>query len=213
MKFYQTLIIFIALLTITTTNSQDKKKGFGLKAGWNYGKYTPDKNSIEYKYKQGFYIGGFFDFKLEEKLNFQPEMLFALQGSQINAKDNYITDGNGNPMPYTDTFDFEYKINELTVLIPLMIQVYVSQTLYIESGPQVGFILDRKISSSQELLDGNDNSFIVQDGDSFDFGVNVGVGYDVSKKISLNVRAYSGLIKRDDEIKLLTFNLGIGYDL
>jgi hypothetical protein len=80
-------------------------------------------------------------------------------------------------------------------------------------SPQFGFIVDRKITTSQFLLDGNDNSFVQKGTDNFDFGVCLGTGYEITRDISLNLRAYSGLIKRDNEIKSFVLNFGIEYKL
>lgn len=210
LKLLYSLILFFAVGTIY---SQDKTNGFGLKAGLNYSKYVPNKNAIDYKHKIGFYAGGFYNFKLEEKFRFQPELLFALQGSDVEVKNIVITDNGGNPMPNILPYDFEYQINELTISIPLMGQLYLSKTFYLESGPQFGFIVDRYLSSSQQLFSGRDGDFIVDDGDTFDFGVNLGIGCALTKKMSLNLRAYSGLIKRDDDIKSFVFNFGLEYRL
>lgn len=213
MKKLQKLTFFIIVLITTITLGQDKNADLGLKGGLNYGKYVPNQDSTDYKYQLGFYIGGFYKIQMEGKWQFQPELLFALQGSKINTKDNPLTDFNGNPLPYTGTFDFEYEMYELTISIPLPLKLYVSNKFYIESGPQFGFIIDRNTTSSQFLLDGNDNSFVKQDGDNFDFGVCLGTGYDVSKNISLNLRAFSGLIKRDSDVKLFVLNIGMEYNL
>lgn len=205
-------ILLISIFSFSALFGQDKNANFGIKGGVNYGKYTPNKNAIEYKHQLGFYLGAFYKTKLTNSLKFQPELLFALQGSKINAKDNPLTDFNGNTLPNTSTFNFEYEVYELTISIPLPIKLYLTEGFYLESGPQFGFIVDRNITSSQFLLDGNDNSFLKEGNDNFDFGVCLGTGYDVSKSLSLNVRAFTGIIKRD-EIKSFVLNLGIEYNL
>lgn len=208
----QIVILIIFIFTFSAVFGQDKNANFGIKAGLNYGKYTPSQISTEYKYLLGFYAGGFYKTEITNNWKFQPELLFALQGSKINTKDNPITDSNGNPLPNTSTFDFEYEIYELTISIPLPIKLYVTDEFYIESGPQFGFIVDRNITTSQFLLSGNDNSFVREGNDNFDFGVCIGIGYDVSKSLSLNIRSFSGLIKRDG-IKSFVFNFGLEYNL
>jgi hypothetical protein len=213
MNKLQTVLLLILLFSISTIFGQERNGSLGIKGGANYGKYTPNQNLIEYNNLLGFYVGGFYNIQIEPKLQFQPELLFALQGSKIKTKDNLLTDINGNPIPYTSTFDFEYEIYELTISVPLPIKLYVSKEFYIESGPQFGFIVNRKITASQYLLDGNDNSFVKLGGDNFDFGVCLGTGYDINKQISLNIRAYTGLIKRDNDIKSIVLNFGIEYNL
>ena len=212
MNTKQALILLVSIFSFSGIFGQDTTDNFGIKGGVNYGKYVRDQNSIEYNYQFGFYAGGFFKHHIGSKSIFQPELLFALQGSTVNTKDNPLTDFNGNPIQNTSTFDFEYEVYEFTISIPLPIKLYFTEGFYMESGPQFGFIVDRTITTSQFLLDGNDNSFVKEGSDNFDFGVCVGTGYDVSKSLSLNARAYAGLIKRD-AIRSFVFNFGIEYNL
>ncbi|MDT7827979.1 porin family protein [Pricia sp. S334] len=209
------LILIFLFLNLLNFYGQDRSSNFGFKAGIDYGKYTPDKNSIDYKYKFGFYAGGFFNIPLEEKLEFQPELLFALQGSRIFIRGLNIPnfDYKGNPIPNPNTYEFTYEVNELTISIPLAIKFYPFKNFYLESGPQFGIIVDRNLNTSQQLLSRGDDRFIIREGDPFDFGVTLGFGLKLSERLSLNLRSYSGLIKRDDDIKSFVFNLGIEYSL
>ena len=49
--------------------------------------------------------------------------------------------------------------------------------------------------------------------DKFDLGINLGVGFNISKKIRSNARYFLGLLERDNGIKSSTFSLGIEYNL
>lgn len=209
------LILIFLFFSLSNFYGQDKRSTFGLKVGVNYGKYSPNKNTIDYTYKFGFFAGGFFNISLEEKLEFQPELLFTLQGSNVNIRSLSIPnfDSNGNSLPNRNTYDFTYEVNELTLSIPLPIKVFFTKNFYLESGPQFGIIVDRSLNTSQQLLAGEDDSFVIRDGDSFCFDVLLGFGQKLSKNVSLNLRSYSGLIKRDDDIKSFVFNLGIEYNL
>jgi|AntRauMFilla1563_2_1112583.scaffolds.fasta_scaffold33785_1 hypothetical protein len=210
---FLTLILFLNLSVIYGQNSPIN---FGIKTGINNGKFVPNKNSIDYNYKFGFYAGGFINISLKEKLEFQPELLFALQGSKVLVKGLNIPnfDFNGNPISNSNKYNFEYEINELTISIPLIVKVFLSNKFYLESGPQIGLIIDRSLNSSQQIIDGEDDSFIIRESDdSFDFGVSLGFGYKISERVKLNLRLYNGLLKRDDEIKSFVFNFGIEYTL
>ncbi len=211
-KQLNVLPLFICFLIQSSLNAQEQTSEFGLKAGLNCSKYVPNKNAIDYKHKIGFYAGGFVNVQIEEWLRFQPELLFALQGSDVEVRDIVTTIG-GNPIGNIQPYDFEYQVNELSFLIPLMGQIYFSDRFYIETGPQFTFIVDRNLNSSQQLFPGEDADFIVDDGDTFDFGINIGFGYTFSKTISMNMRAIAGLVERDDNIKSIIYNLGIEYRL
>ena len=51
----------------------------------------------------------------------------------------------------------------------------------------------------------------MRDGDSFDAGLNLGVGYHISKTILVNFRTYFGAVKRENEIRGIILNLGVEY--
>lgn len=215
MKNKKTFLFIFLLINLSTIYGQEKKISAGLKTGANFGKYVPNKNTIDYRYKLGFYVGGFMNVSLEDNLQFQPELLISSQGSRVVVRELDIPnfDYNGNPISNSNTYDLEYSVNELTISIPLIIKLFISNSFYLESGPQFGFIIDRSLNSEQQLLEGEDDSFIIREGDSFDFGVSLGIGIKLSERLNLNLRSYNGLIKRDDDIKSFVFNLGIEYKL
>ncbi len=191
--------------------SQEINTYYGIKGGINFSKYVPDEKATNYDLKPGFYAGGFIKFKVDKSLSIQPELLFSLQGSKVTSKNIRITDNAGNPLPYVAAFDFEYLIHELNITIPIVGKLYFTKDFYMQSGPQFNFIIDRTITSTQSLIDGSDSSFIIKDGDNFEFCVFVGLGYDISESISLNANLVNGLFKGDDDIKSSVFSFGMEY--
>lgn len=214
MKKAINIILILLFFYISALYGQDKKVNFGVKAGVNYGTYIRNKTSIDYHFKVGFYAGGFSDIAISERARLQPELLFALQGSRVKVKGLNVPafDYQGYPLPGS-SYDFEYEINELTLLVPISMKIYVSKKFFLESGPQFGFIVDRNLKSSQHLLAGQNDSFIIRKGDSFDFGLLFGLGRKVSDKLVVNFRTYTGIIKRDDNISSYVLNLGVEYNL
>lgn len=191
--------------------SQDNTHDFGLKGGINMGKYVPNNYPVKYDYKVGFYAGGFYKLKIDESMYFQPEILYALQGSAVKQSITTL-DAAGNQLNVAP-YDFKYEIYESTISIPLMLKWYWFKKFYMESGPQFGLIINRKITSSQHLLNGSNNDLNIEIGDDFDFGVSLGFGYDISNQLTINTRAFTGLINRDNDIKSFVYNLGIEYHL
>jgi len=61
------------------------------------------------------------------------------------------------------------------------------------------------------VIEGESDNFIMRDGDSFDAGLNLGVGHHISKTILVNFRTYFGAIKRENEIRGIILNLGVEY--
>lgn len=211
MKIPKLIVVFLISILSLSTFSQEKTSRFGIKGGLNFSKYSPDKNSMDYQFKPGFYAGGFVRFKFDKGLSIQPELLFSLQGSKVDVQNIVITDFAGNPMPFTSTFDFKYEVHELTLSLPIIGKLYFTDNFYLLSGPQFNFILDRNITSSQTLLSGTNDDFIMRDGDSFEFAVCVGFGYDISDSVTITTHSYVGLNKRDDDIKSVVLNFGLEY--
>jgi len=100
-------------------------------------------------------------------------------------------------IPISDKFSFQpelmysgqgYSFNDNTVAlsylnIPLMGKYYLTKGLSVEAGPQIGFLL----SAKNEEIDVKD-SF-----NTFDFGVNFGLGYKLDNGLNFGARYNVGL--------------------
>ena len=201
--------LLIAILTLLINMSVIAQKKLGIKAGANFSKYSGTLLEAEYKHKIDFYAGGLINFKIKNNLKIQPEILFALQGSSIVIKGiEVINDSNGD----SKIGDFETKTTEITISIPIVFQYFVAEKFYLEMGPQIGLILNRKekiIKSPFEELELENLDY-----DTFDIGLASGIGYKLSEKLNLNFRYFFGLIERDlSQVKSSVINLGIEYNL
>jgi opacity protein-like surface antigen len=162
--------------------SHAQKPQFGLKAGLNIanaalsGDGSPDGKSLA-----GFHVGLFTDFKLSSKFSFQPELLYSAQGTQFD----YVVNFEGV------NYDTSSKLKLNYINIPLMMKYYADPKFYLEFGPQIGFLTSADIevtvlgtTSTQDFKDSMNST---------DFGLNFGLGYDVSKKVVLSARYNQGL--------------------
>jgi hypothetical protein len=100
-------------------------------------------------------------------------------------------------IPISDKFSFQpelmysgqgYSFNDNTIAlsylnIPLMGKYYVTKGLSVEVGPQIGFLLAAK----NEKIDVKD-SF-----NTFDFGINFGLGYKLDNGLNFGARYNLGL--------------------
>lgn len=69
----------------------------------------------------GFYIVGFKNFSLSEKIKIQPELLFSTQGTKTVAEGIEIFNlDNG----IVSSGNFEYQIKEYTVSLPIYYNIY-----------------------------------------------------------------------------------------
>lgn len=203
-------IILMLLLINFNVKGQESSTEFGMKAGVNFAKYSGTLVGANYQGKLGFYAGGFVNFGISEKFKIQPEVLFALQGSNFLIKDMEIRDGSGD-IPKVG--DFKTRTTETTISIPIVAQYYVADRFYLEAGPQAGIILDSKgkvIKSPTD--DPNFNNTVDFDHDVFDLGIALGAGYLLNEKIALNFRYFLGLIGRNTlDVKSSVLNLGLDY--
>ncbi len=216
MKKITTLALALTFGIIINGFSQTSILEFGLKAGANYSKYTPDfrlggMDYLEYQRKIGFYAGGFLQIGVANKLNFQPEFLLASQGTGVLIKDIQITDTNG----VTTVSDYESNINELTLVLPLALRYYFTEKFFMDGGTQIGYIIDRKenIKKDPFAAFGHPSQPMEFDYDNFDLGLTIGTGYGISNNLTLNGRFFFGLIKRDNTVKSSVFNFGLEYNL
>jgi len=191
-----------ALFVFGFANAQDLK--FGAKAGVNFANLTMDYSgegdfSEDNAMKIGFHVGGLVEIKFSEKFALQPELLFSTQGTKTESSEN---DGDGFVSSYEATTNLAY------VNIPIMVKFYPIPSLYIEAGPQVGFLVSAKEkaegSATYTTFDGEGNPITVTESfetdedvkdfyKSIDFGINVGVGYEFTENLGANVRYNLGL--------------------
>ena len=92
-----------------------------------------------------------------------------------------------------------------------MSRIFVTKGLFLEAGPQATFILERNLTSDYQVLEGENDRFIMRDGDSFDFGINLGMGHHITPSLLVDFRAYAGFLKRENEIKSIILNLSLEY--
>lgn len=207
-------------LLILTTNifGQKPETKYGLKAGINYSKYTPDFEINGYKFEEyggrmGFFVGGFVNIGFTSILKLQPELLFALQGTSTSREIEVRFTADEEPF----IAEIKTRISEFTILLPIMLQLYPSTDFYIETGPQFGFIMGRKEKLIDDQFKEIGSLFQPSDDcpncEKFDFGVSLGIGYNFTNQFGLNARYYTGLIERNNSIKSSVINLGVNYKL
>lgn len=212
-----TLVIGLVLVSMSIFG-QKTQTTYGFKGGVNYSKYTPDQqingiSILEYNRRFGFYAGGYVNFEFSKVLKLQPELFFALQGSDASSTIEFRT--SPNEIPTIE--ELKTRSIESTISLPVMLQLYPVDRFYFELGPQIGFILDRneKVTDDPFVqfgtplgIDRNCSSC-----DTFDFGIALGLGYGITEKVRISTRYFAGLIKRDDTIKSSVFSLGLGCQL
>jgi opacity protein-like surface antigen len=192
------LIVVVTLLGLGNLSAQEVK--FGAKVGLNSSNLRGD---MDFDSKIGFNVGAFAEISLSDKFIFQPELLFSTQGAKFEGSDANAT--------------VSIKVNYLN--IPLMLKYGVTDKLFLEFGPQLGFLLSGK--SKFEVTYGGETVSEEQDikdsSKSFDFGLNFGASFDVAENIMIGARYNLGLSnindddRDDDKIQNAVFSLSVGY--
>ena len=161
---------------------------FGIKAGLN----VSTVSNYNANSKAGFYGDLFATIPVAQDFSVQPEVLYSGMG----AKSKY---------------DSSDKINLDYIAVPVMFQYNALPNLYLEAGPQFGFLVSAKAKDNNGSLD-------IKDGlKTFDFGLGLGAGYYFTPNIGVNVRYVAGLtdIVKDriggDSAKNGAFQVGLAY--
>lgn len=172
--------LVVILLTIPKiTNAQSNVK-FGIKAGLNYANFA--NSEIQTDAITSYHAGLLVEIGLFDNLAIQPELLYSTVGASYDNVSNEIK----NELGY--------------ISIPIMAKFNLSETLFIEAGPQGSFLLSKK--DEVNFDDYND----------LDLAANVGIGLDLTKNIFVSARYSLGLteISRDADATNSVFQVGVG---
>jgi len=180
------LIVCVCVFAGSFSYAQDLK--FGAKAGLNLTNIVGD-DVEDVDMKAGLYFGGFMNVSLNDQLSFQPELLYSAQG--------WKEDFEGE--------DLKIKTSYLNIPMLLKMSLGTSNKVHVYAGPQLGFLLDAKVD-----IDGTDLD-IKDEMNSVDFSFNLGLSYDVSDNMSLDVRYNRGLSKLGDEGDAKMYNSGFQF--
>jgi hypothetical protein len=147
------IIVFIfGLIYSFAVNAQIE---FGIKAGFNRTNIMySDSGGNNLAQKSGFNAGVFASIPLFNDFFLQPEVLFSVQG-------------NG----FTDSVDYKNVNNYLNV--PVLFKYQHHSGLFVETGPQIGFLLSAQLKTSKMEWDARSGTA------TFDFSWAFGLGYKI----------------------------------
>ena len=190
--------IIITLVLLITVNSNAQKINFGIKAGLNVSMLTGNANEIMSS-NNGFFAGTLLEFKILGKIAIQPELLFSAQGAKFESKNL--------------TFATTRKMNYL--ILPIMFKYYPKAGLFIEAGPQAGFLISANQDVENRITNVTTSENLKEATKDFDMSANVGIGYDLFDKVVVQVRYCIGLTNtstiENTDIKNGVFQLSVGY--
>ncbi len=138
----------------------------GIKGGVNFASLT----GFEGNPRIGAHAGFFVHKSINKSWCFQPELLYSGEGQR------YLSDGEERML----SLDY--------IQAPFMIQYFPIQQLYLEFGPQVGFLV-----SARDRGDNSPKVNVKSDFTNAQFGLNVGTGVYVTPNIGIYGRYSFGL--------------------
>ncbi len=199
------ILAAFVLGTITTAVAQQQVK-FGPKAGLNFANLSGLNDS---EMKTSFHVGAVAEIKFNEKFSIQPEVVYSAQGSSRS--------GSTTLLGITSSFEGKQKLDYINV--PIMAKYYIIDGFSVEAGPQIGFLM--KAESELDTTIAGVNSNVKGDNkDSFkstDFGLGLGLAYDLPVGLFVNARYNLGLsdirenTSAGDAVKNNVIQVGIGY--
>lgn len=224
------LILGLAFAGGLLVHAQEKTQStspitFGVKAGFNastLSKYDGyDGYDNDQKLKPGFNAGVFVNIPVAEKFSVQPEVLFSQLGSKTEEREVYYV----NSDKFRRETDYKKTLNYLTV--PVMVQYNILPQLYVEAGPEFGFLLGGKdkgdftlTQTSGSTTTTQTTSFsenIVKDlHNKFNFGIGIGAGYYFTQNFGVTARFTAGITdiykhNTGDAVRNNAFQVGVAY--
>ena len=152
-KIMMLFAVVVGSLCITAVNGQT---AFGLKGGVNIANLTDNT----YKPRVSAHGGIFVHHTLNKNFCIQPELLFSGEGQR------FVYNGSEH------TWALDY------LQIPLMLQVYPVKEVYLEAGPQVGFLL-----SAKDKITNGGHANLKADIASVQFSIGAGLGVKVTNEV------------------------------
>ncbi|QDW18694.1 porin family protein [Flavobacterium sp. KBS0721] len=182
------IILAAVLFMATSATIQAQLLKIGVKAGVNFANQTGgnfDGISVDKEGITSYHAGLVAEVKLLDKFSIQPELLYSTTGASYKFDD--VSEDIKNELGY--------------ISIPVMAKFYLNNTFSLEVGPQASFLVSEK------------NDFDVKNGETFEFGVNAGLGVKLTENFFLQGRYGLGLTEasKNADVKNSVFQISAGF--
>lgn len=227
------LFVGLAIVGSLIVNAQEKTKSsspvtFGVKGGLTASTiscsddryYEYEEHNDEDKLKVGFQAGVFVNIPVAEKFSIQPELLFNQLGSKVEERYNHYSSNS------SFKHNSEYKVNLNYLTLPVMVQYNILPQLYVEAGPEFGYLLGGKVKGDDitTMTTGNSTTISKESYSEdlpmdiyrrFNFGIGIGAGYYFTQNFGVTARFTAGIsnIMKETDYKMRNnaFQVGVAY--
>ncbi|WP_347216453.1 porin family protein [Chryseobacterium sp.] len=210
----------------TTVNTSPLKKDaqpvrFGIKAGGNSAYFSEQQFGMNSQ-KLGFHAGAFVNIPISKQFSFQPEVLYNQMGAKDVAYSTETTTG-----ATTVKTKGESKVTMNYISVPLMVQMRPIDKFYIEAGPEFSYFINGKTKGEATIAsttggvttttrNSQSDDINKDDINRFNFGLGLGLGYDITNNIGISARYTNSLTKIEKsrpaaENNNRVFQLGLNY--
>lgn len=167
------IILIVSFCLALSANAQKSKREegikIGIKGGLNVSNFIGDKmEERNNTFRTSVHLGLLTEIIVSDKFSIQPELLYSGQGYSGSADPGFSRS----------------KYNYIN--LPVLAKLYVAKKLSIEAGPQLGFLL-----SAKERTD--DDKIKIPNQKAVDFGLNLGLAYDLKNGVFFQTRYTLGL--------------------
>ena len=177
------LITAMAIFGLTNVNAQDIE--FGAKLGINFASITGDNTKNLDPIASIINFGVYSEIPVNEKLSFQPEIMYSIQGYSV-----------GNDIVSLNYLNF-----------PLMGKYYVAKGLSLEAGPQIGFLL----SAKNEGTDVKDTFKTLDFGVNVGLGYKLDNGLNFGARYNLGLSNLNDVSGSSDKFRNGVLQVTVGY--
>lgn len=166
----RTLLLFFPLMIVVYSNAQNAQ--FGLKAGLNVSNiYSNFTGSFDPK--TGLNAGALVNIPLQYAWSVQPEIYYSGQGAKYYS--------------YNDGYEHQLILNYIN--IPLMVQYKFRGGVFLQTGPQLGFL----ISAKDKIGNFETGDVFNSDFKSVDFSWSFGMGFKSRSGLGVDLRYNPGI--------------------
>ena len=200
----KTMFALVCMLMAAGTAMAQKTFTFGPKVGVDYthrwGKNINDESALNFQ------AGVFIEYRFNSKFAIAPEVVFATHARPKREwKDWWLSEEPTRDI--TSTYQTNY------INIPVMFKYYVTKSLSIDLGPQLGLKVYDKCTDKWEDSNGHWDEKYNMSHRSVDFGLGLGATYNFSEKVFVQLRYTLGLLPlyEDSNARNGNAQLSIGY--
>jgi hypothetical protein len=175
--------LILTASTILVVMASNAQFHYGAKLGVNA---ATIHSKQDYNTKTSFYFGAVTQYALGKQTRIQPELYLSIQGAKWGGTD-------------------DDKTSSAYLQLPLLASYQFPKGIFIEGGPQVGFLV-----SASDHYD-NEKHDVKEFVKKTDIGLAVGAGYEINKKLAANLRYNAGLKNWYKDESHRFFQVGINY--